>query len=63
MGKCMVSLVNSQWHLWEIDLRFAFNSTPGFAINLGVAGVAVGVEAERGFAPRLLDLILREGGG
>ena len=32
----MVSLANSQtsatskrWHLWEIDLRFAFNSTPG----------------------------------
>jgi hypothetical protein len=33
----MVSLVNShtystlkRWHLWEIDLRFALNSTPGW---------------------------------
>jgi len=37
MGKWMVSLVNShtnatskRWHLWEIDLRFALNSTPGW---------------------------------
>jgi len=37
----MVSLVNShtnvtskRWHLWEIDLRFALNSTPGW---LGLA--------------------------
>ena len=36
-GKWMVSLVNShtnatskRWHLWEIDLRFALNSTPGW---------------------------------
>ena len=36
-GKWMVSLVNSHthatrfgWHLWEIDLRFALNSTPGW---------------------------------
>ena len=33
----MVSLVNShtnanpkRWHLWEIDLRLALNSTPGW---------------------------------
>jgi len=33
----MVSLVNSHtnaiskmWHLWEIDLRFVLNSTPGW---------------------------------
>jgi len=37
MGKWMVSLVNShtnatskRWHLWEIDLRFALNSAPGW---------------------------------
>ena len=36
-GKWMVSLVNSytdatpsRWHLWEIDFRFALNSTPGW---------------------------------
>ena len=34
-GKWMVSLVHShtdhqRWHLWEIDLRFALNSTPGW---------------------------------
>ena len=36
-GKSMVSLVHSDtkatrigWHLWEIDLRFAFHSTPGW---------------------------------
>ena len=36
-GRWMVSLVNShtnavskRWHLWEIDLRFALNSTPGW---------------------------------
>jgi len=34
----MVSLVNSHtnatrvgWHLWEIDLRFPLNSTPGWS--------------------------------
>jgi len=38
-GKWMVSLVNSHtnatlkmWHLWEIDLRFALNSTPGWVV-------------------------------
>ena len=37
-GKWMVSSVNSRsnatsrrWHLWEIDLRFALNSTPGWS--------------------------------
>ena len=36
-GKCMISLINShknvtlkRWHLLEIDLRFALNSTPGW---------------------------------
>ena len=36
-GKWMVPLVNfhtnptsKRWHLWEIDLRFALNSTPGW---------------------------------
>ena len=36
-GKCMVSLVDShtnatskRWHLWEINLKFALNSTPGW---------------------------------
>ena len=36
-GKWMVSLANphtnttsKRWHLWEIDLRFALNSTPGW---------------------------------
>ena len=36
-GKWMVSLVNchtnatsNRWHLWEIDARFALNSTPGW---------------------------------
>ena len=36
-GKWMVSVVNShtnttskRWHLWEIDLRFALNPTPGW---------------------------------
>ena len=36
-GKSMISLVDSHtnatsktWHLWEIDLRFALNSTPGW---------------------------------
>ena len=35
-GKWLVSLVNThtdaiskRWHLWEIDLKFALNSTPG----------------------------------
>ena len=38
-GKWLVSLVNShtnatskRWHLWEIDLRFALNSTPGWPV-------------------------------
>ena len=37
----MVSLVNShpnaiskRWHLWEIGLRFALNSTPGWRPHL-----------------------------
>jgi len=36
-GKWMVSLINSnanatskKWHVWEIDLRFALNSTAGW---------------------------------
>jgi len=36
-AKTIVSLVNShtnatskRWHLWEMDLRFALNSTPGW---------------------------------
>ena len=36
-GKWMVSLVNyhanatsKRWHLWEINLRFGLNSTPGW---------------------------------
>jgi len=39
-GKWMVSLVNShtnatskKWHLWEIDLRFALNSTAGWCMH------------------------------
>ena len=39
-GKWMVALVNShtaatskRWHLWEIDLRFALNSTPGWLVE------------------------------
>ena len=39
----MVSLVNShtnatskRWHLWEIDLRFALNSTPGWKLEYGM---------------------------
>ena len=51
-GKWMVSLVNSHtsatsnwWHLWEIDLIFAFNSTPGWSasdrfVRVGVGGCA-----------------------
>ena len=38
-GKSIVSLVNSHtnatrigWHQWEIDLRFALNSTPGWSV-------------------------------
>ena len=38
-AKWMVSLVNShtnaiskRWHLWEIDLRFALNTTPGWCV-------------------------------
>ena len=38
----MVYLVNShrnasskRWHLWEIDLRFALNSTPGWFPEVG----------------------------
>ena len=38
-GKWMVSLVNShtnatskRWHLWEIDFRFALNSTPVWVV-------------------------------
>ena len=47
-GKWMVSLVDSNtnatsksWHLWEIDPRFALNSTPGWihkAICLNTRG-------------------------
>ena len=29
-GKLMVSLARIGWHLWEIGLRFALNSTPGW---------------------------------
>jgi len=38
-GKWMVPLVNShanatsRWHLWEIDSRFALNSTPGWLMG------------------------------
>ena len=39
-GKWMVSFVNSytnasskRQHLWEIDLRFALNSTPGWRVQ------------------------------
>ena len=41
----MVYLVNShatatskRWHLWEIDLRFALNSTPGWIKRKGWGG-------------------------
>jgi len=40
-GKWMVSLVNTytnanpkRWYLWEIDLRFALDSTPGWFSDL-----------------------------
>ena len=43
-GKWMVSLVNfhanatsKRWHLWEIDLGFALNSTPGWGVGFGGA--------------------------
>ena len=39
-GKCMVPLGDSHsnatlksWHLWEINLRFALNSTPGWTVK------------------------------
>jgi len=58
MGKSMVSLVNSHtnatrigWNLWEIDLRFALNSNPGWnKVSLvTLAGDAAGGrEAEAG---------------
>ena len=49
-GKRVVSLINShtnatskRWHLWEIDLKFTLNSTPGwkspFSSSLNYAGV------------------------
>ena len=50
-GKWMVSLVNShtnatskRWHLWEIDLRFALNSTPWWRVlRFGVWALRFGV--------------------
>ena len=48
----MVSLVNShtnatlnRWHLWEVDLRFALNSTPGWLTRQGAQGGSGGVSS------------------
>ena len=60
-GNWMVSLVNShtnatskRWHLWEIDLRFALNSTPGWlgfrvqGSGFRVGGWGLGVRTAKG---------------
>ena len=52
----MVYLVNSnanatskRWHLWDVDLRFALNSTPGWTQREGGAPLySLGCE---GFSP------------
>ena len=49
IGKWIVCVVNShtnatskRWHLWEIDLRFALNSTPGWVSNVSPFRSAAG---------------------
>ena len=54
-GKWMIYLVNShtnatskRWHLWEIDLRFALNSTPGWDM-MRIASRDVRIALARGW--------------
>jgi len=67
-GKSMVSLVNSHtnatrtgWHLWEIDLRFAYGLPPGWRLVRGMATASLRAESGRGSegacqgCPRILE--------
>ena len=53
-GRWMVSLVNShthasskRWHLWEVHLRVALNSTPGWLLARGGRPALPGIDPPR----------------
>ena len=69
-GKWMVDLVNShtnatskRWHLWEIDLRFALNSTPGWGRDSNPNLCCRAVKANSRSKNRAFGRSVRVGGG
>ena len=47
--KYHTNATSKRWHLWEIDLRFALDSTPGWTLFPELHGL-VGPEAAAGLA-------------